>query len=128
MKAFFPKIVRMNNDSQLEWDVDREKLQKHAIRVMQGLGAAVESLDDSDFLNSVLISVGQTHFHRQVRPTMLKVIKFPFKRKGLTSQNVRFLKSLLEDTVKRLIFVEFRGQYQFAKIKIRKIFSCFLKN
>ena len=97
MKAFFPKIVRMNNDSQLEWDVDREKLQKHAIRVMQGLGAAVDSLDDSDFLNSVLISVGQTHFHRQVRPTMLKVIKFPFKRKGLTSQNVRFLKSLLED-------------------------------
>ena len=73
MKAFFPKIVRMNNDSQLEWDVDREKLQKHAISVMHGLGAAVESLDDSDFLNSVLISVGQTHFHRQIRPQMLKV-------------------------------------------------------
>lgn len=73
MKAFFPKIVRMNDDNQLEWDVDREMLQKHAVTVMEGLGAAVESLDESDFLNSVLISVGQTHFHRSVRPQMLKV-------------------------------------------------------
>ena len=73
MKSFFPKIVRMNNDNELEWDVDREKLQKHAQRVMEGLGAAVESLDDSDFLNRVLISVGQTHSHRQIKAHMLKV-------------------------------------------------------
>ena len=73
MKSIFPKIVRMNNESQLEWDIDREMLQKHAVTVMEGLGAAVESLDDSDFLNSVLISIGQTHFHRHVRPQMLRV-------------------------------------------------------
>ena len=73
MKAYFPKIVRMNNDNKLEWDVDREKLQKHARIDMEGLGAAIENLDDSDFLNSVLISVGQTHSHRQIKPQMLKV-------------------------------------------------------
>ena len=81
MKTFFPKIVRMNNDNQLEWDVDREKLQKHAKSVMQGLGSAVESLDDSDFLNSVLISVGLTHFHRQVTPQMPKVCNVKSSRR-----------------------------------------------
>ena len=73
MKGLFPKIVKMNNDNKLEWDIDREMLQKHAVTVMEGLGAAVESLDESDFLNSVLISIGQTHIQRQVKPYMLKV-------------------------------------------------------
>ncbi|PVD25642.1 hypothetical protein C0Q70_13301 [Pomacea canaliculata] len=73
LKRLFPKIVRLNEVSQLEMDVDRDMLQRHAVTVMEGLGAAVESLEDSDFLNSVLISIGQTHVRRSVKPQMLKV-------------------------------------------------------
>ena len=65
--------MRLNEVSQLEMDVDRDMLQRHAVTVMEGLGAAVESLEDSDFLNSVLISIGQTHVRRNVKPQMLKV-------------------------------------------------------
>nr|KAG5714473.1 hypothetical protein BaRGS_006919 [Batillaria attramentaria] len=72
LKRLFPKIVRLNEVSQLEMDVDRDMLQRHAVTVMEGLGAAVESLEDSDFLNSVLVSIGQTHVRRNVKPQMLK--------------------------------------------------------
>ena len=73
MKTIFPKIVQMNKDNMLESKVDREMLQRHAVTVMEGLGAAVESLDDSRYLNTVLISIGQTHVQRNVKPAMLKV-------------------------------------------------------
>ena len=76
MKALFPKIVQINNENKLEWAIDREMLRKHAVTAMEGLGAAVESLDDCDFLNGVLISIGQAHFHRNVRPSMLKVGRY----------------------------------------------------
>ena len=69
----FPKIIRLNEVSQLEWYVDRDMLKKHAVTVMEGLGAAVESLEDSHFLNGVLIALGQTHAKRNMKPTMLKV-------------------------------------------------------
>ena len=69
----FPKIIRLNEVSQLEWYVDRDMLQKHAVTVMEGLGAAVENLEDSHFLNGVLIALGQTHAKRNMKPTMLKV-------------------------------------------------------
>ncbi|KAK3092881.1 hypothetical protein FSP39_008346 [Pinctada imbricata] len=72
LKSLFPKIVQMNSENQLEWDIDKDMLQKHAVTVMEGLGAAVESLEESDFLNSVLVSIGQTHIKRQVKPQMLK--------------------------------------------------------
>lgn len=76
MKSLFPKIVQMNNDNKLECNIDKEMLQRHAVTVMEGLGAAVESLDDSHFLNGVLISIGQTHVHRHVKPQMLKVGRY----------------------------------------------------
>ena len=63
----------MNNENQLEYDIDKEMLQRHAVTVLEGLGAAVESLEESDFLNSVLISIGQTHVQRHVKPNMLRV-------------------------------------------------------
>lgn len=72
IKSVFPKIVQMNNENQLEYNIDEEMLQKHAITVMEGLGAAVENLDDTHFLNGVLIAIGQTHMHRSVKPNMLK--------------------------------------------------------
>ena len=73
LKSLFPKIVKMNNENQLEYDIDKEMLQRHAVTVLEGLGAAVESLEESDFLNSVLISIGQTHVQRHVKPNMLRV-------------------------------------------------------
>ncbi|XP_060590011.1 neuroglobin-1-like isoform X3 [Ruditapes philippinarum] len=72
MKSLFPKIVQMNQDNKLECNIDRDMLQKHAVTVLEGLGAAVESLDDSQFLNGVLIAIGQTHVQREVKPQMLK--------------------------------------------------------
>uniref|UniRef100_A0A0B6YIN5 Globin n=1 Tax=Arion vulgaris TaxID=1028688 RepID=A0A0B6YIN5_9EUPU len=72
LKRLFPKIVQMNEKNELEWEVDKDMLQRHAVTVMEGLGAAVESLDDSDFLNSVLVSIGQTHVRRSVKPQMLR--------------------------------------------------------
>ncbi|XP_052239969.1 neuroglobin-like [Dreissena polymorpha] len=72
MKTMFPKIVQINHENKLETNIDREMLARHAVTVMEGLGAAVESLDDSRFLNGVLVSIGQTHVHRQVKPHMLK--------------------------------------------------------
>lgn len=65
----------MNNENQLEYDIDKEMLQRHAVTVLEGLGAAVESLEESDFLNSVLISIGQTHVQRHVKPNMLRVCR-----------------------------------------------------
>ncbi|XP_059169800.1 neuroglobin-like [Physella acuta] len=72
LKMLFPKLIRMNDSNQLEWDVDKEMLQKHAVTVMEGLGAAVETLHDSQLLNSVLIALGQTHDKRNIKPHMLK--------------------------------------------------------
>ncbi|KAL5008453.1 hypothetical protein ScPMuIL_014034 [Solemya velum] len=72
LKSLFPKIVRMNENNELEWYLDREMLQKHAVTVMEGLGAAVDSLEESNFFNSVLMSIGQTHNKRNVKPQMLK--------------------------------------------------------
>ncbi|KAL8589738.1 hypothetical protein ACOMHN_027246 [Nucella lapillus] len=72
LKMLFPKIIRLNESAQLEWYVDRDNLQRHAVTVMEGLGAAVESLENCQFLNNVLIALGQTHVKRNMKPTMLK--------------------------------------------------------
>ncbi|XP_041351044.1 neuroglobin-like [Gigantopelta aegis] len=101
LKSLFPKIVRMNDSSQLEWYMDKEMLQKHAVTVLEALGAAVESLEDSDFLNSVLISVGQTHFKRSIKPHMLKRL-WPSLNYGLSvALGDRYTKEA-EDAWKRL--------------------------
>ncbi|CAG5129817.1 unnamed protein product [Candidula unifasciata] len=71
LKMLFPKMIRMNESNQLEWEVDKDMLQKHALTVMEGLGAAVETLQDSQLLNAVLIALGQTHDKRNIKPWML---------------------------------------------------------
>lgn len=73
IKMYFPKIVRISESNQLEWDIDRNMLQQHGLTVMQGIGAAVENLDDSRFLNGVLFTIGQSHVNRHIKPNMLKV-------------------------------------------------------
>lgn len=72
IKMYFPKIVRISESNQLEWDIDRNMLQQHGLTVMQGIGAAVENLDDSRFLNGILFTVGQSHVNRHIKPNMLK--------------------------------------------------------
>lgn len=73
MKTLFPKIVSINEENQLEYVIDQKMLQKHATTVLEGLGAAVESLDDPYVLDNVLKALGQTHARRQIKPIMLKV-------------------------------------------------------
>jgi hypothetical protein len=56
--------------------VDEEKLRNHGNIVMEGLGAAVESLDDSVFLSNVLVSMGASHVSHNVKPEMVIVSIF----------------------------------------------------
>ncbi|XP_076442916.1 neuroglobin-like [Babylonia areolata] len=84
LKMMFPKIIRLNEVSQLEWYVDRDMLQRHAVTVMEALGAAVESLEDSHFLNNVLIALGQTHAKRNMKAVTLKRL-WPSLEVGLSS-------------------------------------------
>ncbi|KAL5008329.1 hypothetical protein ScPMuIL_014229 [Solemya velum] len=55
-------------------EIDPEKLRTHGTVVMQGLGAAVESLDDSVFLSNILIAVGDRHAKYNVNPEMITLL------------------------------------------------------
>uniref|UniRef100_A0A1I8IWI4 GLOBIN domain-containing protein n=1 Tax=Macrostomum lignano TaxID=282301 RepID=A0A1I8IWI4_9PLAT len=46
---------------------DRDKVERHGVAVMQALGAAVDCLDDTLMLNSVLLALGQAHHAFDVR-------------------------------------------------------------
>ncbi|XP_041351045.1 neuroglobin-like [Gigantopelta aegis] len=111
MKSLFPKIIKMNESNQLEWDIDNEMLTKHAVTVLEGLGAAVENLDDSDFLNSVLISIGQTHVKRNVKPQMLKKL-WPSLQHGL--------RVTLGDRYTKEVNESWKRVYQYIGIQMRK--------
>ncbi|OWF48660.1 neuroglobin-like [Mizuhopecten yessoensis] len=69
MKKLFYKLMRCDSSEQLEFD--QEKLTRHATIVMQGLGAAVESLEDSVFLTNVLIAMGERHAMYNVKTEMV---------------------------------------------------------
>ncbi|KAK6182159.1 hypothetical protein SNE40_009903 [Patella caerulea] len=53
---------------------DEVKLQSHAMIVMQGLGAAVESLDDSVYLTNILLTMGERHSRYNVQPEMIALL------------------------------------------------------
>ena len=57
--------------------IDDEKLKAHGKIVMDALGAAVECLDDSTQLTSLLISVGERHALYGVQADMVPVCKLP---------------------------------------------------
>ena len=57
--------------------IDDEKLKAHGKIVMDALGAAVECLDDSAQLTSLLISVGERHALYGVQADMVPVCKLP---------------------------------------------------
>ena len=53
--------------------IDDTQLKKHALIVMEALGSAVESLDDSIFLSNILVAIGQQHCKHNVSSTMIGV-------------------------------------------------------
>jgi hypothetical protein len=53
--------------------MDIEMLKKHSSIVMHSLAAAIESLDESEALNSVLLEVGRLHVRRNVKTKTILV-------------------------------------------------------
>ena len=53
--------------------MDIEMLKKHSSIVMHSLAAAIESLDESEALNSVLLEVGRQHVRRNVKTKTILV-------------------------------------------------------
>ncbi|CAC5426147.1 unnamed protein product [Mytilus coruscus] len=66
-KLFTEQMMVEDNDLK----VNEEKLRHHGNIVMEGLGAAVESLDDSVFLSNVLVTMGESHARHNVKPEMV---------------------------------------------------------
>uniref|UniRef100_A0A8W8HVP0 GLOBIN domain-containing protein n=1 Tax=Magallana gigas TaxID=29159 RepID=A0A8W8HVP0_MAGGI len=75
VKKVFPKIVKINDSNELELDMDMEVLSRHASNVMHSLGAAVESLDHSEFFNGIVENIGRSHGQRKIKPKMLEVLR-----------------------------------------------------
>ena len=65
--------MRVNEHNELEMEVDEDMLSKHAHNVMCCLGATIENMDDSEFLNTMLTSIGQKHHMNGICPTNLDV-------------------------------------------------------
>ncbi|KAJ8309158.1 hypothetical protein KUTeg_014032 [Tegillarca granosa] len=70
LKLFSKIITTEDNGNTL--GVDHEMLQRHAMLVMQGIGTAVELLEDLDELNSFLKVLGEKHNKLRVKPYMLE--------------------------------------------------------
>ena len=74
----FSNIMRTDADFGNEVNVNEDKLVKHSSIVMESLGAAVESLDDSLFLTNVLLTIGERHANYGVKPHMFQVSRIHF--------------------------------------------------
>ena len=74
-KGLKPLFLRLSKKdaSRLDNSMDHHMLKAHALVVMQSLGAAVESLEDSRLLTDTLSSLGHTHVGYNVKPGMLLV-------------------------------------------------------
>lgn len=75
VRSLFKKMLTVMSDG--EKVIDEERLGSHAQIVMQGLGAAVESLDDSVYLTNILIVMGIRHKTYGVKPYMFQVSVIP---------------------------------------------------
>lgn len=71
LKRLFQNMTRTEADGELV--LDEERLRAHSRIVMDGLGAAVESLEDSVILTNILIVMGERHAGYNVRPEMVSV-------------------------------------------------------
>ena len=70
LKKLFTSMLILSGDS---YFIDEDKLRQHARIVMEGLGAAVESLEDSIYLTNLLIAMGERHYGYRVKADMLVV-------------------------------------------------------
>jgi hypothetical protein len=71
LKNLFHSLTRVEADGEVV--LDEEKLRTHSRIVMDGLGAAVESLEDSVILTNILILMGERHATYNVQPEMVSV-------------------------------------------------------
>lgn len=71
LRKLFPKIVCYDNVER--FTVDEEHLRRHALLVMDGIGFAVECLDDVGKLDHFLKMVGKRHYESRVPERVLKV-------------------------------------------------------
>lgn len=78
LKKLFLRMSPENSQTSVqvtkeEVGLDDARLGRHVIIVMQALGAAVASLDDSRYLTSVLQNLGEMHVNYKVTGEMLPV-------------------------------------------------------
>lgn len=83
MKSLFGKIMVRNDVG--DFTIDEEELQNHAAMVMEALGTAVESLEDTSFLTTILIRMGEKHAGYRVEPEMIPLL-WPAIREALKDQ------------------------------------------
>ncbi|ESO96466.1 hypothetical protein LOTGIDRAFT_159879 [Lottia gigantea] len=72
LQKLFRKLLLPSETA--DYFFDEVKLQSHAMIVMQGLGAAVESLDDSVYLTNILLTMGEKHSQYNVQPEMISLL------------------------------------------------------
>lgn len=72
LKRLFQNMTHTEADGDLV--LDEERLRAHSRIVMDGLGAAVESLEDSVILTNILIVMGERHAGYHVRPEMVSLL------------------------------------------------------
>ena len=60
-------------DGEERFQVNEAELRRHALLVMDGIGLAVERLNDPDKLQQLLRAVGVRHYRAGVKPDMLGV-------------------------------------------------------
>lgn len=71
MRKLFPRMVL--EDGEEKFRIDPAEVRRHALMVVEGLGLAVDYLQDTDKLNRFLRIVGTRHHHANVKPEMLTV-------------------------------------------------------
>ncbi|PVD26129.1 hypothetical protein C0Q70_13797 [Pomacea canaliculata] len=80
MRKLFPRMVL--EDGEEKFRIDPAEVRRHALMVVEGLGLAVDYLQDNDKLNRFLRIVGTRHHHANVKPEMLTKL-YPAMDEGL---------------------------------------------
>ncbi|KAK7485017.1 hypothetical protein BaRGS_00023795 [Batillaria attramentaria] len=70
MRRLFPRMVL--EDGEEKFRMDEREVRRHALLVMDGLGLAIDCLQDPDKLHRFLRLVGVRHYRAGVTPDMLE--------------------------------------------------------
>jgi len=71
LREYFPTVVE--EDGKETFRVNEVGLRRHALKVLDGIGLAVECLGDTERLQRVLRGLGVRHFRAGIKPEMLQV-------------------------------------------------------